>query len=217
MKLEGSCHCKAVSFTVESRTPYPYNHCYCSKCRKAGGARCRFVGAFQNACGALAVGSGNGYGAGGGGTKAEAERAALAQCRQSNADCRVDVAQCSGESGDTGGSRPARAAPPALAWTMTDECDDGAPVDLRFFQYAPGSPQTAGMWPRGGRAYRTPPLGVPHEYVLSCSAGYKVCYGGETSDGGWYGVDIDGAESCGDCCLDCPSASRVEASTRLVC
>lgn len=37
MKLEGSCHCKAVSFTVESRTPYPYNHCYCSKCRKAGG------------------------------------------------------------------------------------------------------------------------------------------------------------------------------------
>ena len=38
MKLEGSCHCGAVTFTVNSRTPYPYNHCYCSKCRKTGGA-----------------------------------------------------------------------------------------------------------------------------------------------------------------------------------
>jgi len=37
MKLEGSCHCGAVTFTVTSRTPYPYNHCYCSKCRKTGG------------------------------------------------------------------------------------------------------------------------------------------------------------------------------------
>ena len=38
MKLEGSCHCGAVSFTVESRHPYPYNLCYCSICRKTAGA-----------------------------------------------------------------------------------------------------------------------------------------------------------------------------------
>lgn len=38
MKLEGSCHCGAVRFTVNSRTPYPFNRCYCSKCRKLGGA-----------------------------------------------------------------------------------------------------------------------------------------------------------------------------------
>ena len=37
MKLEGSCHCGAVTFTVVSHTPYPYNRCYCSKCRKTGG------------------------------------------------------------------------------------------------------------------------------------------------------------------------------------
>lgn len=37
MKLEGSCHCGAVTFTVNSRTPYPFNRCYCSKCRKTGG------------------------------------------------------------------------------------------------------------------------------------------------------------------------------------
>jgi len=37
MKLEGSCHCQSVRFTVESKAPYPYAHCYCSICRKTQG------------------------------------------------------------------------------------------------------------------------------------------------------------------------------------
>jgi hypothetical protein len=37
MRLEGSCHCGAVRFTVESRHPYPFNLCYCSICRKTAG------------------------------------------------------------------------------------------------------------------------------------------------------------------------------------
>jgi len=37
MKLEGSCHCGAVRFTVASQTPYPYLRCYCSICRKTQG------------------------------------------------------------------------------------------------------------------------------------------------------------------------------------
>ena len=37
MKLEGSCHCEAVHFAFESDTPYPYNRCYCSICRKTAG------------------------------------------------------------------------------------------------------------------------------------------------------------------------------------
>jgi hypothetical protein len=36
--LRGSCRCGAVRFTVESHTPHPYQLCYCSICRKAGGA-----------------------------------------------------------------------------------------------------------------------------------------------------------------------------------
>lgn len=36
--LEGSCRCAAVRFSVESHTPYPYQLCYCSICRKAGGS-----------------------------------------------------------------------------------------------------------------------------------------------------------------------------------
>ena len=38
MKLEGSCHCQAVRFSVESHSYYPFNLCYCSICRKTTGA-----------------------------------------------------------------------------------------------------------------------------------------------------------------------------------
>ena len=37
MLLKGSCHCGAVRFSVQSETPYPYQHCYCSICRKTAG------------------------------------------------------------------------------------------------------------------------------------------------------------------------------------
>src|SRR3954463_6175961 len=37
MQLEGSCRCGAVSFSVESHTPHPYQLCYCSICRKTAG------------------------------------------------------------------------------------------------------------------------------------------------------------------------------------
>ncbi len=37
MKLDGSCHCGAVRFSLESRHPYPFNLCYCSICRKTAG------------------------------------------------------------------------------------------------------------------------------------------------------------------------------------
>ncbi len=36
-RLEGSCHCGAVRFAVDSRGPYPYMLCYCSICRKTAG------------------------------------------------------------------------------------------------------------------------------------------------------------------------------------
>ncbi len=37
MLLEGSCHCQAVRFTLQSAHPYPFNLCYCSVCRKTAG------------------------------------------------------------------------------------------------------------------------------------------------------------------------------------
>lgn len=38
IKLSGSCYCKAVTFTVHSSEPIPFNQCYCSICRKTAGA-----------------------------------------------------------------------------------------------------------------------------------------------------------------------------------
>lgn len=37
MHLEGSCHCGAVRFSLESAQPYPFMRCYCSICRKTAG------------------------------------------------------------------------------------------------------------------------------------------------------------------------------------
>ena len=38
MHLEGSCHCRAVTFSVEAAAPVPFCRCYCSVCRKTGGS-----------------------------------------------------------------------------------------------------------------------------------------------------------------------------------
>ena len=37
IRLEGSCRCGAVSFSVDSHAPVPYQRCYCSICRKTAG------------------------------------------------------------------------------------------------------------------------------------------------------------------------------------
>ena len=37
LRLDGSCHCGAVTFMVNSHTPQPYMQCYCSICRKTAG------------------------------------------------------------------------------------------------------------------------------------------------------------------------------------
>jgi hypothetical protein len=37
MRLEGSCRCGAISFSVDSHTPYPYQRRYCSIYRKSAG------------------------------------------------------------------------------------------------------------------------------------------------------------------------------------
>src|SRR5437016_5759879 len=44
MRLEGSCECGSVRFTVTSSAPYPYRLCYCRRCRKIAGG----VGAAVN-------------------------------------------------------------------------------------------------------------------------------------------------------------------------
>src|ERR1700757_755378 len=44
--LLGSCQCGKVHFSVESETPVPFLFCFCSICRKTGGAAfgCNIMG-----------------------------------------------------------------------------------------------------------------------------------------------------------------------------
>ena len=45
-ELTGSCQCGKVQFSVESETPVPFLFCFCSICRKTGGAAfgCNIMG-----------------------------------------------------------------------------------------------------------------------------------------------------------------------------
>jgi hypothetical protein len=45
-KLDGSCQCGKLTFSVESETPVPFMFCFCSICRKTGGAAfgCNIMG-----------------------------------------------------------------------------------------------------------------------------------------------------------------------------
>ncbi|WP_448950061.1 GFA family protein [Labrys neptuniae] len=38
MLLKGSCHCRAVRFSVEAMSPVPFMRCHCSICRKTAGS-----------------------------------------------------------------------------------------------------------------------------------------------------------------------------------
>lgn len=38
MRLDGSCHCGSVRFSVEAPSPVPFMRCYCSICRKTAGS-----------------------------------------------------------------------------------------------------------------------------------------------------------------------------------
>jgi hypothetical protein len=38
MRLEGSCHCGKVRFSLEAPSPVPYLRCFCSICRKTAGS-----------------------------------------------------------------------------------------------------------------------------------------------------------------------------------
>ncbi|HEY2561947.1 MAG TPA: GFA family protein [Caldimonas sp.] len=38
MRLQGSCHCGAVRFSVDAMSPVPFLHCHCTICRKTAGS-----------------------------------------------------------------------------------------------------------------------------------------------------------------------------------
>ncbi|CAE7457999.1 unnamed protein product [Symbiodinium necroappetens] len=86
MHLEGSCHCGAVAFSLESATPVPFQRCYCSICRKTQGGG-GFAINLGGAADSLAVAGGAAIGTyrahdpeGAPGTISEGERSFCTRC-----------------------------------------------------------------------------------------------------------------------------------------
>ena len=100
-----------------------------------------------------------------------------------------------------------------LVWSMWDLCDDGYDIHLRFFDLTNNL-----VWPGDDRVYV---LDESDDYALSCRSGAQVCYGAEDSSGfdtGWWGVGLDGTESCENCCSTCPpGGNRLELTRYLTC
>ncbi len=103
---------------------------------------------------------------------------------------------------------------PSLIWGVTDACNDGRTMRYRFFHIVNG--RTVQTWPSSNRVYVASEFDTEYTSTLRPSGGGKVCYGAEAGNNYW-GVGIDGDESCERCCYDVPQAGPIEVSTRLTC
>jgi len=99
-----------------------------------------------------------------------------------------------GGSGGGGGSYSS-----TLTWIISDQCVDGRGTLIRFFDRTDG-----GFWPGSG-GYYSMNAGDTRQVTLSCDFGNKICYGARTDpyDGGFWGLDVNGNQSCSNCCTTC--------------
>ena len=105
---------------------------------------------------------------------------------------------------------------PRIEWTFEDACADGRDAHVRFFQFRSG--RIVRTWPSSTHAY-VARFGQPETAILEPSQpelGGQICFGAEAGNLYW-GVGIDGDESCDRCCLSVPRSGTVTDSSRLVC
>ena len=117
----------------------------------------------------------------------------------------------------------------SISWTITDQCDDDADIELRFFQYSGQTAQPSLSWParqaEGWAVFRAsapPPDGA---FSLDCTSGQRVCYGAqstifdaENNPSSSWGVGIDGDGQQDDSyCTTCPVSGTKRQSSNLMC
>ena len=104
-----------------------------------------------------------------------------------------------------------------LDLSIEDACLDGLNIEYRFFEDAVNVSPQSSRWPGRNQVYVTS-FGQTHTTTLSCTPGYKVCYGARPQGGsGYWGVGIDATESCIDCCTTCPASGTTTHGWRLRC
>ena len=97
----------------------------------------------------------------------------------------------------------------AQSWTLVDGCNDGAGVHFRIFDMTGG--KTNLVWPNLEERYVLP-RGETRMVQLHVAPGSKLCYGAASDrpgSGTYWGVGVNGAESCESCCYsaDVPAIS----------
>ena len=106
-----------------------------------------------------------------------------------------------------------------INWEVEDSCFGGVGlIEVRFHRFVSG--QRFEAWPSLQAApYEIPALGV-REFRLQVSSprlGGEVCLGARDLGPGYWGVDLDGTESCDWCCIPVPSFGTVSEYTNLTC
>jgi len=96
-----------------------------------------------------------------------------------------------------------------ITFTITDGCNNGVPIDYKFYDVTNNL-----VWPTSTTHYATQAYNATYNHDLSCNTGAKVCYGARSATYYW-GVDVDDSKSCTDCCIFCQSGNSL--SRRLTC
>jgi hypothetical protein len=116
--------------------------------------------------------------------------------------------------GERTGDAPACTNASALfTWNITDGCVDGHGLYVRFFDTTNDL-----VWPNSSQVY-TVPANKTGQVKLTVKRGAKICYGAETNppDGGYWGLSLDGDQSCSTCCTVVPQTGNVTRTVKLTC
>ena len=112
-----------------------------------------------------------------------------------------------------------------LELTVIDGCNDGYNIEYIYFGFRSSPPSGSAdvQWPAVGQVYVTNGLNnSSSSHRLSCAGGIKsVCYGAQVRQNGsdtYWGIGIDGDQSCTGCCYSCPaSGTNTAGSVTLTC
>ncbi len=108
-----------------------------------------------------------------------------------------------------GGGGPPVTTTSVITFTITDGCNNGIPIDYKFYDETNHL-----VWPSSTTHYSTTAYNGVYAHNLTCNNNALVCYGGRSVTYYW-GVDLDNSKTCTDCCISCQSGNSL--SRRLAC
>lgn len=98
-----------------------------------------------------------------------------------------------------------------LSWNIANQCSEV--VWLRWFDK-----ENKLVWPTDPALAVSVGAGTMIKTTINCLPGSVVCFGAENNARtSYWGVSLDGAQSCDDCCVSCPRMATNAPMVRLTC